>query len=157
MITEPSKNRTKTLRIVAPLIGILTIFVGGMVLVGWTFDITLLKSIRPDWVSMKPNTAIGFVLTGFAILFAPGSALFYQPSTARLARWCGGVVGLIGLLLLIEYATGWNPGFDQWFFHEPVGTVGTSHAGRMAPDTALCFALLAIGLELARQSNRGTR
>ena len=51
---------------------------------------------------------------------------------SRLSRFCALFAGLIGLLSLGEYAFDWNPGFDQWLFPEPAGTVGTSHPGRMA-------------------------
>jgi phosphoglycerol transferase MdoB-like AlkP superfamily enzyme len=61
---------------------------------------------------------------------------------------------LIGLLTLCEYVFGWNPGFDQWLFHEPAGAVGTSNPGRMAPDSALCFALLVAGQEIIRRRRK---
>ncbi len=128
------------------LVAALSVFVGALVLVAWAFDITAGKSIFPGWVSMKPNTAVGFILIGVALL-APA----LPPSTwsFRLAHLCALLCGLIGLLTLGEYLFAWNPGFDQWLFTEPPNTVGTSHPGRMAPDTAACFVLLAAGLTLA--------
>jgi hypothetical protein len=67
---------------------------GGTVLVGWAFDIGALKSILPGWVSMKPNTALAFVLIGIALRFAA------RPPDQRshLGRVCGGgaVAGLPG-------------------------------------------------------------
>jgi PAS domain S-box-containing protein len=123
--------------------GALAIFVGGMVLVGWARDVAALKSILPGWVSVKPNTALAFVLTGIALWFS-------GPRATWISRICGGLAGVIGLLTLGEYVFGWNHGFDQWLFREAAGTVGTSHPGRMAPDSALCFVLLAVGLETAR-------
>ena len=125
------------------LAGALAIGVGGLVLVGWALDVAALKSLLPGWVSVKPNTALAFLLTGIALLFAGHRATWL----ARLCAWGGGV---IGLLTLGEYVFGWNPGFDQWLFPEPAGTVGTSYPGRMAPDSALCLVLLAVGLAAAR-------
>ena len=142
------------------LAGALAVVVGGMALVGWAFDIAVLKSIRPDWVAMKANTALCFVLVGVVLLLSRGSSAFrLQPSAffSRLSRLCTLLVGLIGLLSLAEYAFGWNLGFDQWLFPEPVGAVGTSHPGRMAPDAALCFVLLAAGLALIRRSRQSMR
>ncbi|MEI6149977.1 MAG: CHASE3 domain-containing protein, partial [bacterium] len=132
-------------------IAALAISVGGLVLVGWALDIAALKSILPGWVSMKPNTAVAFVLIGIAILSS-----FPRPTVllSRVARLCGWLAGVIGLLTLVEYISGWNPGFDQWLFPELAATVGTSNPGRMAPDTALCFALLAVGLETVRALRR---
>ena len=135
------------------LVGALAAGVGGLVLVGWTIDSPVLKSVLPGWVAIKPNTALAFVLTGAAMVSAAcrGSA---ASMIARLAWLCGGIAGLIGLLTMGEYALGWNPGLDEWLFREPPGAVGTSHPGRMAPDTALCFVLLAAGLGLGGVRNR---
>lgn len=120
-------------------IGALAVGVGGLVLSGWALDIGPLKSVLPGWVAMKPNTAVAFVLTGLALL------------VSRYSRFFAVFAGLIGLLSLSEYAFDWNPGFDQWLFPEPPGAVGTSHPGRMAPDTAVCFMLFAVGWEFARR------
>lgn len=35
----------------------------GLVLVGWIFDIGVLKSVLARWPTMKPNTALSFMLT----------------------------------------------------------------------------------------------
>ncbi|MCX6545492.1 MAG: PAS domain S-box protein [Acidobacteria bacterium] len=129
------------------LAGGLAIVVGGLVSVGWVLDIAPLSSMLPGQVSMKPNTAVAFVLVGIALLFASRSMSTLDPRLStlfsRLGGLCALVAGLIGLFTLAEYASGWNPGLDQWFGQEPVASVGTSHPGRMAPDTALCFVLLA--------------
>ena len=141
--------------------GVLALVVGALVLVGWAFNINALKSILPEWVAMKPNTAVAFLLSGIAVLLSrPSSSPDADESGAapRLATpWSHAgrlgslLAGVIGLLSLCEYAFDWNPGFDQWLFPEPMGTVGTSHPGRMAPDTALCFVLFAAGWEFAHR------
>ena len=129
---------------------LLSVVVGAMVLVGWTFDIVTLKSVLPGWVAMKANTAVCLILTGIALLLTARPPATFNPQFStfffRLARLCGLLVGLIGLLTLGEYVFGWNPGIDQWLFIEPNGTVGTSYPGRMAPETALSFVLLAAAL-----------
>jgi len=134
----------------------LAIATGVLALCGWAFDVTVFKSIRLDWVSVKPNAAVAFILVGVALVFSRPAR---QPSAAlvllsRIARWLGWLAGLIGLLTLIEYAWGWNPGFDQWLFHEPSHAVGTSHSGRMALDSAFCFVLLAAGMEISRHARK---
>ncbi|MBK6999799.1 MAG: PAS domain S-box protein [Rhodoferax sp.] len=137
----------------ATLTAFLTVVAGVMVLVGWAFDIAILKSILPGWVSMKANTAVCFILIGVALLFAARLASVPDPQRAaslfRFTRAFSGLAGLIGLLTLSEYIFGWDPGIDQWLFIEPAGTVGTSNPGRMAPETAFCFAALAVALWLS--------
>lgn len=139
---------------VTVLAGALAFAAGSVVLIGWALDIALLKSVRPGWVAMKPNTAVAFMLTGAALLLFRDPAPSGQQQRAFLSRIAGLLAGLIGLLSLAEYAFDWNPGFDQWLFPEPAGAIGTSHPGRMAPDTAICFALVAVGLESARRARQ---
>ena len=118
-----------------------------------SFDIAVLKSILPGWVSMKANTAACFILIGVALwLIArpPANRAVFFP---YLSSFCSLLAGLIGLLTLGEYVFGWNLGIDQWLFREPDDMVGTSHPGRMAPETALNFVLLSAALWLAN----GTR
>ena len=127
---------------------------GIVVLAGWALDIPVLKSILPGWVSMKPNTALAFILIGLALQLPelPAAWLGAQLPIhlGRLARGCRWLTGLLGLLTLAEYLFNWNPGFDQWLFPEPAGAVATSNLGRMAPETALCFLLLAAAASIAR-------
>ncbi len=149
-LTPDSRGYLRTERVTAAgrAAGALAVLVGGAVLLGWALDVAALKSVLPGWVSMKPNTAVAFILTGVALLAFPMPDA--RTLLSRLSRFCALFAGLIGLLSLSEYVFGWNPGFDQWLFCESAGTVGTSYPGRMAPDSALCFVMLAAGLETAR-------
>lgn len=130
------------------LVGGLVALAGGLVLAGWAFDLAVLKSPLPGSVDMKANTALGFVLTGLALLATSGSFSARSARQAGLGRFFALLAGLIGLLSLGEYLLGTSFGIDQLLFTEPAGAVGTSYPGRMAPDTALCFALLGATLWL---------
>jgi hypothetical protein len=44
------------------------ILAGGLVLVGWMLDIPTLKSILPNLVTMRTNTALGFIPAGVATM-----------------------------------------------------------------------------------------
>jgi PAS domain S-box-containing protein len=137
---------------------VFAVVVGAMVLIGWAFDVAALKSILPDWVAMKANTAVCFILTGVALLLTARPPATFNPQISifflRIARLCGLLAGLIGLLTLGEYIFDWNPGIDQWLFLEPNGTVGTSYPGRMAPEAALSFVLLAVALWITGGSRK---
>ncbi|MBI4668933.1 MAG: response regulator [Elusimicrobia bacterium] len=117
---------------------------GLAVLVGWIFDIAVIKSLSPNLVAMKANTALCFALAGFSLLL-----LDRQPPAnpaRRLAVICAAIVLLTGFLTLCEYLSGWNIGLDQLLFREAAGAVGTSHPGRMAPATAFNFLLIGLSL-----------
>ena len=118
--------------------------VGTTVIVGWIFDISILKSIHPSMVSMKANTAACFILGGLSLWF------HLKSQTARsiqgLGKILASLVALIGLLTLAEYAFKVNLGIDQLLVHEPVGTVGTFSPGRMAMNAAIGFSLLGLAL-----------
>ncbi len=115
------------------IIGIVAIALGSIVLLGWIFDIRLLKSILPGGTSMKANTAICFILAGVALLTV-------RAGRARIATVCAGAIALIGAATLLEYLLGRGIGIDQLLFQDPEGT----YPGRMAPATAM--ALLGLGV-----------
>lgn len=141
----------------APLAAVLAMVVGAIVLIGWAFDIAVLKSILPGWFPMKANAAVCHILTGVALLLIARPPATSNPQRAVFSsRFCVLLVGLVGLLTLCEYIFGWNPGIDQWLFREPAGAVGTPHPGRMAQEAALNFVLLSVALWIS-SSSRKTR
>jgi PAS domain S-box-containing protein len=127
--------------------GAFSLVVGILVLLGWAVDSISLKSLVPAFISMKPNTALGFVLIGGALWFSSSQ------TRARFAPWLAQgsafVVMVIGVLTTLEYLLGWNPGFDQWLFQESPNTSGPGFPGRMGLNTALCFSLFGIALLLS--------
>ena len=62
---------------------IVAVLVGAMVLVGWTFDVAVLKSV-PGWVAMKANAAICFILTGIALLLIAAPSATLKPQSSIL-------------------------------------------------------------------------
>ncbi|MBI4055465.1 MAG: PAS domain S-box protein [Elusimicrobia bacterium] len=129
---------------------------GGVVLLGWAFDIEVLKSVLPMWVTMKANTAACFVLAGFSLWCKQQGQTY--PKSYPFSQACAAMVVLVGSLTWMEYLFGWNLGIDQLLFREGGEAIGTSSPGRMAPNTALAFltagaALLMLDVE----TKRGTR
>ncbi|USN99529.1 MAG: PAS domain S-box protein [Phycisphaeraceae bacterium] len=87
---------------------------------------------------MQYNTALGFVLCGVALTgLAFGRRLLAIVPSALAA--------LLGVLTLSEYIFRVDLGIDELLMAQPI-TDGVSHLGRMAPNTALCFALTGAGI-----------
>ncbi|MBI4866661.1 MAG: response regulator [Candidatus Wallbacteria bacterium] len=133
-----------------------SVALGLAVLAGWAFDIAVLKSVHPSFISMKANTALGFVCGGLALwlLRDPGA----DPAGRALARGLACYLIAIGPACLLQDLTGLNLGIDLLFVYEPPGTPHTIHPGRLAPVTSLCFALIGTALCLLDSSTaRGAR
>jgi PAS domain S-box-containing protein len=106
---------------------------GAVVITGWYLHATELIQVLPQFAPMQYNTALGFLLSG-ASLFA------LIKKMSRLALACGALVSLIGVLTLLQYIFAIDLAIDQLLMDAYI-TVKTSHPGRMAPNTALCFIL----------------
>lgn len=126
---------------------LLSIAVGLLGLIGWTFGISVLKSVIPGQVVIKPNAAIALVLCGWS-LWLLRSRDGYQVVRTRVGRTLAAVVALLGLLTLSEHIVGWNLGIDQLLFvdENPWEAFGSIGPGRMAPITALDFLLIGLAL-----------
>jgi PAS domain S-box-containing protein len=140
----------------------ISIFIGSLVLLGWCFDIEILKLGFPGSpATMKANTALCFLLSGFSlwlsqIMVVQGSNLGKTRRVIylRLAQFCAVAVVGIGLLTIIEYSFGWNFGIDELLFRDSPVVVTTSQLGRMGINTALCFALIGVAIYLIVQINK---
>ncbi|MEE8107473.1 MAG: response regulator [Planctomycetota bacterium] len=128
------------------LLGLVTTALGLTVIVGWHVGNRTLIQVLPQFVPMQYNTALGFVFCGSGLLLH----LFWKKRTAGAA---GALATLVGGLTLVQYVGGISLGIDELLMKHDI-TVETSHPGRMAPNTAVCFTL--VGLALALRSRRGS-
>jgi PAS domain S-box-containing protein len=119
---------------------------GLAVLLGWIFEIPSLKSPFANSSSMKPNTALGLILSGV------GLALYQLPTltlkTEKALRISAGVAIGIGALTLVQYLTGLTLGIDQLVFADDPHALATEFPGRMVRSTAACFILFNVALLL---------
>ncbi|BCK87021.1 hypothetical protein MIZ01_0791 [Sideroxyarcus emersonii] len=123
----------------------IAVTVGVLVLIGWIFDFPLFKSVLPGLVSMKVNTAVGFILSGIA-LWSFETGVQGRPLRA-IAQACAALVMLLSILTLLEYLSGADLGIDQLLIREVTHLPGDI-PGRMAVNTALGFAGLGAALLL---------
>ncbi|MEM8832563.1 MAG: PAS domain S-box protein [Cyanobacteria bacterium P01_G01_bin.19] len=139
--SHPSKL-PRQLRLASIIICIIVIALGSSVIVGWLLDITWLKSVIADRVTMKVSTALGTILGGITLL------LWHQQQHKR------SLIGSIGLYLLpsiaiafsfitlIEYGFNLDLGTSWLTVPDSPDAVDAVVQGKMSPLTAWGFLLL---------------
>jgi len=133
---------------VATACAAVVVVIGCATLAGWLLGIPVLKAAVPGRVSTKANTAVSLVLAGLALWISTRSR---RSRTGDLAAIAASVLpGLVGLLMLLEYAIGLDLGIDRLVFDEPSGSPGTAHPGRMSAITAASFVLASVALLVTR-------
>lgn len=92
------------------LTSIMMLFITLLVLIGWFFDKDVLKSINPEWASMKIQTAFGFIVLSVTL-----SILSFREGPKKYPNIFYGLSFLIILessLVIFEYATEIELGID---------------------------------------------
>lgn len=126
--------------------GLFALLLGAIVLLGWyTHNVSLIQ-ISSAFVPMQYNTALGFMICGIGLLTS-------HFNKANVAVVSGIAVALIGAGTLNEYIFNMDLMIDQLFMEHYI-TTETSHPGRMALNTALCFSLSGLALISSLISNQ---
>jgi two-component system cell cycle sensor histidine kinase/response regulator CckA len=129
----------------AHAVSALAVLIGGLAFLGWALSIATLTSVSPGLATMKPNTALCFVLAGMSLwLIQPIPGRSGDPGSRRIfaARILSSLVGLIGLLTLAEYVFRLNLAIDEVFLPNDLFRTGIAHPGRMSSATACGFLFL---------------
>ena len=137
---------TSDLVTVSRLFSLVTFTLGVVVLFGWYSNNQALIQVNEVFVPMQYNTALGFVILG-----ASGWCLGARQRLPALVS--GYFLLLLGFLTLIQYTFSVDLAIDQLLMEHYID-VNTSHPGRMAPNTALCFALAGIAWLVAISHNK---
>ena len=131
------------------LASLFAIGIGLLGLIGWTLDITILKSVIPGQPIIKPNAAFALVLCGGSLwLLRSKGAKHPGRRSQRVGQLLAAAVTVVGLMSLLEHLIGWDLGIDQLFFldQNPWEAFGSVRPGLMAPITALDFFLIGLAL-----------
>lgn len=111
---------------------------GLTVIFGWYMGVPALIQIHPTFPSMQFNTALGMLLSGLGLITL-------QLSKLKLTRLLAGTVLVMGAATGLQMVFGFDLHIDQFFIEQDL-TGKTKFPGRMSPNTALCFILVASGL-----------
>ena len=142
----PSESRF--FRFGITLLATLVMLLGLAVMYGWFSHNTALIQVNPAFVPMQFNTALGFLLAGVGLFSLTGRTKQFK----RSVLITGAASFLLGLLTLSEYLFAIELHIDELFMAHYID-LNSSHPGRMAPNTALCFTLCGLSL-LISHSNK---
>ena len=126
---------------IALICGVLTTVLCILVIVGWQFEIEILKTILPGYISMKINTAIGILCFSLAQIY-----LVYNPErntkNKTVLVFLMLCVMSVGVLTLAEYLLNINLGIDELLYIDLAGVGKKYPPGRLAPVTAVSLLVL---------------
>jgi signal transduction histidine kinase len=132
----------RRLRLFSEFLSASVFAVGFFALVGWQFDISILKRIMSSLPIIAPNTAGAFFLGGI-ILYIGATMKPEEKGFIRLLSYAiSSIILLLGFLTLIEYFFGMNLGIDRLLFASAQGEV----AVRMSPQSAFNFLMMGLSL-----------
>ncbi|MBP6759538.1 MAG: hypothetical protein KA133_09825, partial [Flavobacterium sp.] len=122
-------------------VGIFIIILALSVITGWLFDIPVLKSILPGFISMKINTAICFLLSG---------AIFTRLAMDKWNNACRFIAFFIlvfGFVTFSQNIFNYNLGIDQLLMTDyDAIKKELPYPGRPSPTAAFCFSLYSFAL-----------
>jgi PAS domain S-box-containing protein len=148
MTTEPRRRHVTASVVSADLAAAAAVTLGVAALVGWATGVEVLKSfLTPARIAMNPVTAACFVLGGCALWLARESRRTPRRDLARVVL-AAAVVAVAGIKL-VDLLPSINTTVDELLFRSRLG------ANRMAPNTALGFALTGLSLLLLEKGHVG--
>ncbi len=135
-----SEKRIKIAKVLS-----LVVAIGGIaVMAGWIFDVSVLKNISPNWISMKFATAFCFLLSGISLYFIVRA----QEGEGDLAQVGLCITSLIIVLLMgilfFSALLGIHTGAEDLFIRETKVAVKTVVPGRPSLPTMVNFILMAL-------------
>lgn len=129
----------------APTAAMIVIAVSVVYLLVWAlFWRVLMTSPLPPALDLPPINALGCVLAAVGLWCASSGA------PPQYTRACAGLIILLALVVLMQYALRIERGIEQLLFAEQVGALlGGAYPGRPAPQAALAFLFIGLALWFA--------
>lgn len=144
MKSNPQNQYVSKLRAFSEVSSIIIIIISVLFLIGWAFDIIILKTPGLNFPAIKSNTAFSFLLIGISIWLLQEKR--FNQRNILITRLLSLTVLLIGSLTLLEYIFSINLGIDQILFTESINAFQTAAPNRMSLVAALSILLIGISL-----------
>lgn len=139
----------RKLYIGALALSILLIVLGLISLVGWQWDLEILKRPLPGTVAMNPLTALCFMVCGLALL-----SILHGIGRGVLGAVLASSVAVVAALKVTALVLGNDMAPDGLLFASKLEGEILVGRNRMAPNTALCFLLAGLSLLLVSIGDR---
>ena len=145
------------LRMLAFAAGIAAVFVAVAVLVGWGANIPWLTNLSPRFITMKPLTAVCFLVSGGSL-----SLLVFRSSIStaryRVARILALLVVFVGTATLVGFLAGVDVPLENFLFAGALHTTSIPDSGRLSLASSIAFVFMGLALFcLDFESQRGVR
>ncbi|MGE0268645.1 MAG: hypothetical protein AB7S78_09365 [Candidatus Omnitrophota bacterium] len=129
---------------ISQCISFFVILSGVCVMTGWIFDIGLLKSILPFWISMKFTTAVCFAASGLTLLsireYLQQKTFYHQivlPVTCL-------IIFLLMMTMLLGTMFQIDTGMESFFVKDHDDPIMTTVPGRPSVGTMIAFLLVGL-------------
>lgn len=133
-------------RKLSQIIACMSIYIGLIVCIGWILDISSLKSVIPNAVTMKFSTSISFIFSGIAIYFLSK----YTEGKTDIAKIVIPISSLVVFLFMatifIAHIFGSTSGIEQLFIKENSDAIKTSFPGMPSFATMVNFILILLSM-----------
>ncbi|MBL7762768.1 MAG: PAS domain S-box protein, partial [Chitinophagaceae bacterium] len=124
-----------------------------LVLIGWMFDVPVLRQFFPGFGTMNPLTAVCFVFVSgaFYIVPADGKSAFKTVVSNLMAL----LVITVTASKLFDFSFGSSSSVDTWLFHDKVKReLFNGEQNGMASSTAVCLIMASITILLRNLKNK---
>ena len=136
----PHKSRSDIAKILSLIVGIS----GITVMIGWIFGISVLKSLSHDWVSMKFDTAIAFLLSGISLYFMARAAEGEFDISQVVLSITSLIIMLFIGILFFSALLGVRTGVEELFIRDSARSIATVVPGRPSIPTMMDFMFIAL-------------
>ncbi len=125
----------------------ITLILSTLAMIGWLMGIRSLSSFVPGYIPIAPGASLAFILLGSAwYLYVRAPSRWFTRIYVLVSVF---FISLIALLNLIQFLTGANVGFEEYFTRDVLAIdPGIYGAGPMSPIAAASFLLICAAMVL---------